>query len=58
MLTLAYLFAQVMQAENDMEFQLDKVPASKHLQISTVDMIPILQESQRHINSLRRALGK
>jgi HD-like signal output (HDOD) protein len=57
-LTLAYLFAKLMQAEGDMEFQLDKVPASRHLHISAADMIPILQESQRQINSLRRALGK
>jgi HD-like signal output (HDOD) protein len=57
-LTLAHLFAQLMRAEGDMEFQLDKVPASRHLQISAADMIPILQESQRQINSLRRALGK
>ena len=57
-LTLAYLFAQLIRAENDMEVQLEKVPASTHLQITTGDMIPILQESQRQINSLRRALGK
>ncbi|MEQ9561392.1 MAG: HDOD domain-containing protein [Woeseiaceae bacterium] len=57
-LTLAYLFARLMQAEGDMEFQLDNVPASRHLHITAADMIPILQESQRQINSLRRALGK
>jgi HD-like signal output (HDOD) protein len=57
-LTLAYLFEQFMRAESDMEFQLEKVPASRHLQISAADMMPILQESQRQINSLRRALGK
>ncbi|MDH5215817.1 MAG: HDOD domain-containing protein [Gammaproteobacteria bacterium] len=57
-LTLAWLFAQLIRAEDDMEFQLDKVPASRHLQITTGDMIPILQESQRQINSLHRALGK
>ena len=57
-LTLAFLFARLMQAEGDVEFQLDKVPASRHLHITAADMIPILQESQRQINSLRRALGK
>jgi HD-like signal output (HDOD) protein len=57
-LTLAFLFARLMQADGDMEFQLEKVPASRHLHITAGDMIPILQESQRQINSLRRALGK
>ena len=56
-LTLAYLFSQFVRADN-MEVQLDRVPASRQLKISTDDLVPILDESREQISSLRRALGK
>ena len=56
-LTLAHLFSQFVRADN-MEVQLESVPASRNLQIGTSDLMPILDESREQINSLRRALGK
>lgn len=56
-LTLAYLFSRFVRADN-MEVQLENVPASRHLSIGTADLMPILDESKEQINSLRRALGK
>lgn len=56
-LTLAHLFSQFVRADN-MEVQLENVPASRHLKIGTADLMPILDESKEQINSLRRALGK
>ena len=56
-LTLASLFSQFVRADN-MEVQLENVPASRTLQIGTSDLMPILEESREQINSLRRALGK
>ena len=56
-LTLAHLFSRLVKADN-MEVQLENVPASRSLQIGTSDLMPILEESREQINSLRRALGK
>ena len=57
-LTIAYLLSQMMNSDADMEVQLDNIPASRHLQLTTAEIMPTLQESNRQINSLRRALGK
>ena len=57
-LTLAALFSQFVRAQTDMEVQLDQIPASQQLHISTGDMIPIIQSSNNQVSSLRRALGK
>jgi len=57
-LTLAYLFSQFVRAENNMEVQLENIPASQQLKIVTDDLMPILSESREQILSLRRALGK
>lgn len=57
-LTIAYILSQLMNSETDMEVQLDAIPASRHLNLSTAEIMPTLQESNRQISSLRRALGK
>ncbi len=57
-LTIAYILSQLMNSESDMEVQLDSIPASRHLHLTTAEIMPTLQESNRQINSLRRALGK
>lgn len=57
-LTIAYILSQLMNSESDMEVQLDSIPASRHLQLTTAEIMPTLQESNRQISSLRRALGK
>ena len=57
-LTIAYILSQLMSSETDMEVQLDTIPASRHLNLSTAEIMPTLQESNRQISSLRRALGK
>lgn len=57
-LTLAYLFSEFVRADSDMEVQLELVPASAKLNITTGDLMPILDESKEQIRSLRRALGK
>ena len=57
-LTIAYLLSQMMNGDADMEVQLDNIPASRHLHLTTAEIMPTLQESNRQINSLRRALGK
>jgi len=56
-LTLAYLFAEFVRAEN-MEVHLEEVPASQQLKIGTADLMPILNESRDQIRDLRNALGK
>ena len=56
-LTLAHLFSRFVRADN-MEVQLENVPASRNLKIGTADLMPILDESREQINSLRIALGK
>lgn len=56
-LSLAQLIAQFVRAEN-MEVQLDSVPAARRLNLSTADMMPILNESRDQIRDLRNALGK
>ncbi len=56
-LTLAYIFSRFVQAET-MEIQLECVPASMKLNIATLDVLPILEESKEQIDALRRALGK
>ena len=57
-LTLAHLFSEFIRADADMEVQLEQVPASAKLNITTGDLMPILDESKEQIRSLRRALGK
>lgn len=57
-LTIAFLLSQMMNSDADMEVQLDNIPASRHLHLTTAEIMPTLQESNRQINSLRRALGK
>ena len=57
-LTIAYILSQLMNSDSDMEVQLDNIPASRHLHLTTAEIMPTLQESNRQINSLRRALGK
>lgn len=56
-LTLAYLIAEFLRAEN-MEVQLDSVPAARRLNLTTTDMMPVLNESRDQIRDLRNALGK
>ncbi len=56
-LIVAHLVAKFLTDEADSELQLDNVPASKHLDVSAENFITILQESEEHISSLRRALG-
>lgn len=57
-LTIAYLLSQFVRSDSDMEVQLDNIPASKHLHLTTADIMPTLQASDEQIRSLRRALGK
>lgn len=57
-LTIAFILSQLMNSESDMEVQLDNIPASRHLHLTTAEIMPTLQESNRQISSLRRALGK
>ena len=57
-LTLAYLFSRFVRAEDDTEVKLDQIPASKQLKISTDDVLPIIQDCNDQISSLRQALGK
>lgn len=57
-LILAHLLFRFINADDDAEFLLNDVPASKQLDLSATDMISILTESQEQIRSLRRALGK
>lgn len=56
-LTLGHIFSRFVRSEN-MEIQLETVPASQKLNIGTEDLLPILDESKEQIRSLRRALGK
>ena len=57
-LTIAFILSQLMNSESDMEVQLDNIPASRHLHLTTAEIMPTLQESNRQISSLQRALGK
>lgn len=57
-LTVAYILSQLMNSESDLEVQLDDIPASRHLHLTAAEIMPTLQESDRQIASLRRALGK
>lgn len=57
-LTLAYLFYQFVNADDDSEFVLNDVPASHQLNLAAEDMISVLAESDEQIRSLQRALGK
>ena len=57
-LILAFLLYQFVCADTDSEFVLDDVPASKKVNISAMDMIKILSDSETEIRSLQRALGK
>ena len=57
-LTIAYILSQLLNSETDMEVQLDAIPASRHLHLTTAEIMPTLQESNRQISSLRKALGK
>lgn len=56
-LTMAHIFSQFVRSES-MEVQLENVAASRKLSIGTADLMPILDESEEQIQSLRRALGK
>ncbi len=56
-LTMATLFSMFMRAEDDVEFHLNDIPASRQLNISIDDMIPIIEASNEQIQSLHRALG-
>ncbi len=56
-LTLAHIFTRFVNDEN-MEVQLETIPASLKLNIATLDVMPILDESREQIQALRRALGK
>ncbi len=57
-LILAYLLYQFVNADDDAEFVLDDVPASRQINLSATDMIAVLAESEEQIVSLRHALGK
>ena len=57
-LILAYLLFQFVSANDDREFVLDDVPASRQVNLTAADMISVLTESEEQIASLRRALGK
>ena len=56
-LTMATMFSMFMRAEDNMEFNLNDISASRQLNIGIEDMIPIIEASNRQINSLHRALG-
>ncbi len=56
-LTMATMFSMFMRAEDNMEFNLNEISASRQLNIGIEDMIPIIEASSRKINSLHRALG-
>ncbi len=56
-LIVASLVANFLRSEADSELRLDNVPASQHLAVSADNFVTILQESEEHISSLRRALG-
>jgi len=57
-LTIACLLSEFVRSETDMEVQLDNIPASKHLKLTSADIMPTLQASNDQIKSLRHALGK
>jgi len=57
-LTIACLLSEFVRSDTDMEVQLDNIPASKHLKLTSADIMPTLQASNDQIKSLRHALGK
>jgi HD-like signal output (HDOD) protein len=57
-LTIACLLSEFVRSETDMEVQLDNIPASRHLKLTSADIMPTLQASNDQIRSLRHALGK
>ncbi|NOX70201.1 MAG: HDOD domain-containing protein [Gammaproteobacteria bacterium] len=57
-LTIACILSEFVRSESDMEVQLDNIPASKHLRLTSADIMPTLQASDQQIRSLRHALGK
>lgn len=56
-LTIAHLLACFLNAEADAELQLNEVAASRNLDVSANDILPVIQESEESITSLRQALG-
>ena len=54
---MATMFSMFMRAEDDVEFRLNDIPASRQLNIGMDDMIPIIEASNQQIQSLHRALG-
>ena len=56
-LILAHILHRFTSADDDAEFTLNEVPASRQLDITATDMLQVLSESEEKITSLRRALG-
>jgi len=57
-LTIACILSEFVRSESDMEIQLDNIPASKNLNLTSADIMPTLLASDQQIKSLRHALGK
>ena len=56
-LTIGHLLAIFLNADENAEIQLNNVSACKHLNVSAADLLPVIQESEASITSLRQALG-
>ncbi len=57
-LTIANLLLDFVTASDDVELQLEHVPACAKMGLAATDLIEILQKSEEQIRSLRFALGK
>ncbi len=57
-LILANLLFEYATSSDDVELQLEQVPACRNMQLAATDLVAVLQESDEQINSLRQALGK
>ena len=56
-LILANLLYEFVNAEGDSELRLDEIPACNNLNLSVTNLLPVLQESEEQISSLKQALG-
>lgn len=57
-LILAHLLFNFVNAEDDLELNLDNVPACRHLNLAASNILSVIQESDEQIMSLKQALGK
>lgn len=57
-LTIANLLLEFVTADDDVELQLEQVPASAQMGLLATDLIEVLKNSEDQIRSLKHALGK